>query len=350
MIWVRSPWFDGFWLLSGIPFALLAAVLVLGFHLPIYALLVVGIIVFQTGHSIAPMVLAWSHAEFRRRVVLRRPLRYMVIPGCLITMLTVGGWASGRYWPGDLINPITWAYTPSRQMPWVMAVVTFHSLWNWWHFGRQNFGIMSIYRRKSGSGVRYWDLVFCCAMAWSTMAVAQIKTLAAIFGWGRGSFYGTVAVYVAIAVSAASIMLWRERCLPRVILIISQSLGMGLAWFFGLAGWGLVSMNHWLTAIGISAHTAKRPLVFPVAILAAGGLMFWMLFIQGWTIKPQLIGAGFGFWAAQAMVHFLYDGGQWKMHDPEVRETIGRDLFTASMVMRTQQPSLVQVPLRHRLS
>ena len=149
MIWVRGPLWDGFWLLSGIPLVLLGVGLVIGLHLPVYALLVVGVVVLQTGHSIAPVALAWSHPGFRQRVLLKRPIRFLIIPGCLLVGLTLGGWFSGRYWPGALINPVTWAYSPSRQMPWVMAVVTVHSLWNWWHFGRQNFGVMSIYRRKS---------------------------------------------------------------------------------------------------------------------------------------------------------------------------------------------------------
>src|ERR1700730_13995561 len=79
MTWIRSPWWDRFWILSGLPVGL--ALL----FLPPQALLVFFtlVVVLETSHSLSPIVLAWTHAEFRRRVVLARPMKFIALPGAV---------------------------------------------------------------------------------------------------------------------------------------------------------------------------------------------------------------------------------------------------------------------------
>ena len=75
MTWIRSAWWDGFWILSGLPMgmALMLAppvVLLLFFTL---------VVLLETGHSLSPIVLGWSHAGFRQLILAQRK-KYVLLP------------------------------------------------------------------------------------------------------------------------------------------------------------------------------------------------------------------------------------------------------------------------------
>lgn len=115
-------------------------------------------------------------------------------------------------------------------------------------------------------------------------------------------------------------------------------------WSFAISG-----MNHWLAAIGLSSlvyanHQDRSPLAFSAALVGLGMLVFGLLFVavpftgihstSGPTPLPWWIRAtipavslrlGLGF------VHFLYDRWIWKLGDPHVRATIGKDLLREAL-------------------
>ena len=331
MSWVRGPWWDGCWLLSGLPVGLVATALWLG-GVPYFWMLAFGVVVFQTAHTISPIALAWLHTGFRK-LMLGRPIKFIALPLGLIVIWTLAGYVGGWYWPQPSFNPVTLKIDmSSRWEPlWIMGAV--YAIWNIYHFGKQNFGVMSVYRRKAGGyrpAQRRFDLVFCCLTAWGTMAVAAIHLLANYLRVDLLRYRNVLAAYVVVAIASAGIMLWRERsqfCLPRIILILTNAVGMGTAMFWWLGGLGIVSMNHWLTAIGLAGHAQKRPIVFPLAILLVGGALFCALFVRGWEIPTQVAAAAIAFRLALGTVHFLYDRWVWKLSDPQVRATIGENLL-----------------------
>lgn len=92
-----------------------------------------------------------------------------------------------------------------------------------------------------------------------------------------------------------------------------------------------VSVNHWIVDIGLSCRASRYRLSFSLGLAALAPVAFlWGIpMAEGIALKPlagvvialygiRLFGVGF--------VHFLYSRWIWKLSDPQVRATIGRDL------------------------
>jgi type IV secretory pathway TrbD component len=139
-------------------------------------------------------------------------------------------------------------------------------------------------------------------------------------------------------------MLWREwrtiRSLPRAIFILTDGLALILIFHIGLWGFAIIAMNHWLVAIGLASHVhANRegvsPWPFALGLCLAGLLLFAALFVDPVkllsggisTAMLSFSAAAVGFRLGLGFVHFLYDRWIWRLSDPQVRATIGRDLF-----------------------
>lgn len=85
MTWIRSPLWDGFWILSGLPIGLALATQMV----PIPVLLTL-FIALNSSHLLAPVVMAWSHDGFRQ-IMLARKVRYILIPTGIIVLGGVFG-------------------------------------------------------------------------------------------------------------------------------------------------------------------------------------------------------------------------------------------------------------------
>jgi hypothetical protein len=366
--WIRNPVFDLFWILSGIPFG--AALTCLSVRLPMSAIILWTILLTQTGHLLSPMVLAWSHEDFRA-IMLRRRIKFVVVPVGILLGSALTGFFSGRKLPlrFDAVN-FTVAAGPATlaelKNPF-MAMVALYAAWNAYHFGKQAFGVMSIYRHKQGSygtGQRRIDLVYCCTVVWAAMAMPFIPKIAEgihnLTGWPAHPhpFLDYVKpVYFGAALILISAMLAREwwslprrrpggRSLPRAIFILTYGLGLILIFHFGLWGFAIIALNHWLVAIGIASHIHARSQgpgvrgqgrswLFALAVMGVGFALFCALFVDftkvpthglstaalSFTVTAVSIRLGLGF------VHFLYDRWLYKLSDPQVRATIGKDVF-----------------------
>ncbi len=269
--WIRGPWWDGFWILSGLPVGL--ALL----FLPPQALLAFFtlVVALETAHSFSPIVLAWSHSDFRRRCVLARPAKFILMPGIILVVaigvgaITSLGWTSlvpgpGRVWIlTDWTNPFP-------------AIVWVYWLWNIYHFGMQNFGVASLYGLGRNRRLR---MAVCLA----------------------GTAFGMAA-------------------LPA----ITQSYQVGLICL------GAFSFSHWMTALGLCSTVSARPFLFLTGMLALGGIGFvWMVpTSHGNLIRvvPVIVCARIGL----GLVHFLYDRWLWRFGDADVRATIGYSLGLAA--------------------
>jgi hypothetical protein len=349
VIWIGGPWWDACWILSGLPIGIVATVLVLS-GVPYFGLLAFGVIVFQTAHTISPICLAWSHVAFRQ-IMLARPMKFMVVPLAILVIWTIAGYVGGLFWPQPIFNPVTLKIAITTYWQPLGLMGTIYGIWNIYHFGKQNFGVMSIYRRKyeqhamnsqprySGSSrlacflsQRRFDLIFCCTTAWAVMAVPYVHMTANYLRIEALQFYNVLAAYIAVAGIFAAVMLWREWqasrfCLGRIVLILANATAMASAMLWGLGGLGIISMNHWLVAIGLAGRASRRTVDFPIAIIVIGAVLFWALFVRGWAIPTQVAAAAVAFRLALGIVHFLYDRWIWKFTDPQVRATIGCDLF-----------------------
>jgi hypothetical protein len=115
MRWIRSPSWDGFWILSGLPIGILLMLLTPGF----VPALAVAIMILESAHVVSPIILAWTRPELRT-IVTREWLKHVAAPIVLMG--------------GVLAFPFTW-------------VAGFYWAWNIYHFGMQNFGVSSLYWR-----------------------------------------------------------------------------------------------------------------------------------------------------------------------------------------------------------
>jgi hypothetical protein len=355
-MWIRSPWWDGLWILSGIPFG---AVLT-GFSgwLPAGEMLLWIVLLTQTGHLVSPMALAWSREDFRK-VMLWRQIKFIGVPIVIllgaILIGFIGSWALSdiRFDPVNFAlaaGPTTLA---GLRNPF-MAMVAVYAAWNAYHFGKQAFGVMSIYRHKRdsyGSRQRHIDLLYSCTVVWATMAMPFIPHIAegihSLTGWPAHPhpFLDRVRLgyFVAAFAMIVGMLSWEwfaGRSLPRMVFILTDGLGMILAFRFGLWGFAIIALNHWLVAIGLASHVyanhkGKSPWPFALAVMAAGFVLFCLLFIDFrrlptaglttaalyFTVTAVSFRLGLGF------VHFLYDRWIYKLSDPQVRATIGRDVL-----------------------
>src|SRR5271165_1132388 len=150
-VWIRGPWWDGFWILSGVPFG--AALTGLSFWLPANVMILWIVLLTQTGHLLSPMALAWSHDGFRANM-LRRPVKFVALPIAVLACSTVAGLVGSWTLPVLRFDPINFAIA-AGPTTWVqfrnpfMSLVALYAAWNTYHFGKQAFGVMSIYRRKN---------------------------------------------------------------------------------------------------------------------------------------------------------------------------------------------------------
>ena len=326
---------------------------VMSIWVPPLLLLVLGIVVFQSGHNLAPMALAWWHRGFRA-YALARPVKFIAVPLTILAATTLAGIAGGLWWPPLRFNPATLKIDDAALSHPLWALGLVYGYWNIYHFGKQNFGVMSIYRRKAGGYVpaqRRRDMIFSCTTAWSMMAISVFiaanyllrhwysihhqslgPTEASAVYWASWAInYPQVrTAYVAAAAVAAALMMtweWRRVGRPpasRVALIATNGIGMGTALVWPVLALGIVSMNHWLTAIGLAGHTLRRPWLFPVVAIVAGVALFCALFpdLLHFRLPTRVAAWAIGFRLGMGIVHFLYDRWVWRLSDPQVRKLI----------------------------
>ena len=375
-MWVRSwPW-DGFWFLSGLPLGLALYLASVYMHLEPLLITIWFVVIFESAHNLSSMLLAWLHPGLRR-IALQRWRRFVALPVVLLIGGTAIGMISDRWWPDYRFAPFTVTggsvlpgphdFLFNGPFPWLIGV---YFVWNAYHFGKQNFGVMRIYGVTSP---RRADLVFCLSIqALLTLVIyagALPKELRPLLS---GAYL--VAGLVALGYVARDITLGASW--PRAAFAGVQALSL-ILWAglwpdwetvsyinpnIGAPGWHVVykqeivashslwiyainALNHWLVAIGLSAHVyANRKswqpwivagVLVPVGIVTFAA-MFWSPALgPSWNPREVIVVRLpiFGFRIALGFVHFLYDRWVWKLGDLQIREAIGQDLRASNWSM-----------------
>jgi hypothetical protein len=347
MPWIRNPWWDGIWILSGLPIGFLLLAASVWVAPPILILFGAGLL--GTTHLVSPITLAWTHPDIRK-IALSRPIKFIGLPAFLLVVAAAVGLAATAL-PIDAALDFSRISVRSVDLknP-LMAMMFIYVVWNAYHFGMQNFGVLSIYRAKSGGGQRSWDMTFCLV----TITVATLLPFVRYLPFAQYLYSPIKWGVIALAAASIAIMLSRElRFGPRTIFIVTTALGplamlwwgfLALAmhnswpWFQGVPFWpfiwgfALLSMNHWLVSIGLASHVYCRqrrcsPLLFLVALAILGGLIFIALFVNPHTLVMHIAALAIALRLGLGFVHFLYDRWLYKFSDPEVRAAIGRDIF-----------------------
>lgn len=329
-LWIRNAWWDSFWILSGLPIAV--GLLLLS---PSIYLTLALVILLEHAHFLSPMTLAWIHTDFRG-LMLRRPMKFIGVPIALVVTTTTIGVLTSHFVP-DLnvdvgLRVRVYDFEDYRH-PFVMLVLLYF-LWNSYHFAMQNFGVLTIYRLKSGSGNRRTDMIYCLGV----QILSSIMVFSRVLELDRGIMRG---FYITVGLLGVVAMLMREnRWSPRIVFILANA--VGLMFFMSSVLWGFAiwSVNHWLVALGLSSHVyavhrGRSAALFVAGLMAAGIGVFWLIFGAGvnrdtifdpkFAVKTTVIAMSVRY--GVAFTHFLYDRWLWQFRNPDVRATIGKNLF-----------------------
>jgi hypothetical protein len=311
------------------------------------------VMTLDTIHRLAPMWTAWNHPGFRR-VMVKKPMKYVAIPAAILAAGVAAGFASQVYWPADMFVLSGQTYWPADRymasggvtyvpralsvnpLVWLMAL---HYVWNIWHFAMQNFGLMQIYRRRSGIAYPTSQRTIDRTLFLGIQIAIGIQVLFSLPSTNWLTRYSPAietnhVVYVLLGIAALAVVV-REAAVsrtwysPRILFAASQMIIM----FTASGLWVVVisSFTHWLTAIGLSSHVdgvrrtgSPMPAVCGVSMLGIG-LAFLLFFTP--YLRANFFPALLGFSAALGIVHFLYDRWLYKLSDARVAATIGSDMF-----------------------
>jgi hypothetical protein len=363
--WIRGPAWDGFWILSGLPLGL--ALTCSHYFNPALPVTLIVAMFLANAHAMAPIAAAWGNRGFRARMQ-NRPAKYVGLPAMLL-LVSIGIGAGittydPHFRPGITADLQVYNIGHDFGNPFVLLAFVY-MLWNAYHFGMQNFGVLSLYRRKAApKGSRTIDKLYGCSATWATMAVPLIPpaahSLHGLVGWPSHPhpFLDYVEDgYLFAALIVGGVMLANEvvnGSLPRALFVATLGLGMVAVFWVGLWVFAIILVNHWLVAIGLgSAVCAERGrrsfALFAAGLALAGACIYAVLFLSpGLTLRVTAwavafrIGLGF--------VHFLYDRWIYSFSDPKVRSTIGLALFgqtqdtMGSQLCRCAQTSISAIP------
>ena len=244
----------GLWLLSGVPVGLLLILL------PARARLVAftSFVLLETGHSISPILLAWTHGGFRRSLIMADPRKYILLPAAVFLLPAAIGVATSWGWT---------SYVPGRGQMWRMTdlanpfpvMVWVYWVWNMYHFGMQHFGVSQL----CGIGSRRTSMIVCLG------ATAFLMGVLPLF------FHDLWVSFLMI---------------------------------------GAMSVNHWAVDIGLSSRVAGWWLAPLVLAVGTVGFLWAVPTSSGMMIHvvPAIIGARLGL----GFVHFLYSRWVWQMSAP----------------------------------
>lgn len=366
--WMRSPLWDGFWMLSALWLAPFALWLAYGYSDPESSpldLLYFGLTaLFWIGHRFCSTYLAYC-TEAYRPLLRTQPIRFVLLP----LLVTAG--CFGLFLPPDLALPWT------REERLIgLAIVDYGFVT--YHFAAQHFGALSIYRSRAGRSAclrtRRMDRLFTLIVGGVLVFVADVLAGAVAYQdqWlGRWLFPdlmvsaqdqirlgATVVLLLVTAVTLFAEMRTARWSLPRVLYIVGIALMVAIALrprslFLFLVIW---TSQHWILATGLASQTPNeepapqqgmvrcalhklnvRPwavLIFLMAISVlllplfeveanrqAGtyygdrifGTIATALRTSSWV--PVLIAFGF----ASGFIHYLLDRSIYRFSDPQVR-------------------------------
>jgi hypothetical protein len=221
-----------------------------------YAILLAGI-VLDHAHLASPVAVAWGNQKFRRRM-LERPDKFILLPALILVVGVAYSASAERH---------------DRAFEWLVGL---YLLWNCYHFGMQNFGLLALWGyRRAG---------FVC------LCITMMAGLPAIPG----------------ALPGVHLPVWA-----------------GLVLLFGL------SFNHWIAAIWIAAKANQNFWLFVGAMLVIGfvGFFFKTVGCNNTACSTFMFSAPLllGSRICLGFVHFLYDRWVWRSDSP-----VARQLYDAS--------------------
>jgi len=363
--WVRSPAWDGFWILSTLWLAPIVWWTARGANHPrdsdFYWVYLVVTLFFWIGHRVSSTYLAYCTSAYRP-LLTRQRLRFVWVPLGIVAL------TFGILLPGD--DALPWTRV---QRILFLAILDYGLVT--YHFASQHFGFLSLYGLRAGrtraTNARRWDRVYALVIGGVVVIVAELITgqiffkdlwvdpfidpewLEAHYGllrWGGTAFVAIATVW----------MLLRERSsLPRTLYLLTMAMLVVAAFFIHpflfIALW---SAQHWLAAMGLATVVARgdqpepgsrsvwyrtwsmvsrRPWTLALALIVVSSILLPVMEVESMdaghlgfaenivpafsaalknsTWVPALIALGF----VTGFLHYALDRAVFRLSDREVR-------------------------------
>jgi hypothetical protein len=365
---VRSPVWDGVWILNALWLVPIALVLSHGYvdaknsSLDVFYFGLTAL--FWIGHRLGSTWLAYC-TEAYRPLLRSEPVRFVLLP----LLVTVACFAV--FLPSDDALPWT------RWQRFIGMAILDYALVTY-HFAAQHFGALSLYRSRAGRApcpqTRRHDRLYSLIVGGVLIFLADILAGAVAYpdlwihhwltpAWVAANLDGIrVAALLVLFVATAALLLAEarspHRSLPRALYIVGLAAMVAIALqprslFLYLAIW---TSQHWILAMGLASETSRgapppdhggvrrflhalnvRPWAVLV-VLATASVLLLPLFeveasLDGGTFYgdrifgaaaeqlrtstwvPAMIAVAF----ATGFVHYLLDRNVYRMSDPRVR-------------------------------
>ncbi len=262
--WVRSPAWDGFWVLNTLWLAPIAWWTTRGAEDPretnlywVYAALA---LFFWIGHRVSSTYLAYCTSAFRPLLTSQRT-RFVWVPlGIVVFTL-------GVLLPGDDALP----WTRAKR---IMALVILDYGLVTYHFATQHYGFLSLYRLRAGrprtKSARRWDRAYALVVGGVMVILAELISGQIFFkevwidpifdpAWLEAHHELLQLSGTAFVAIATAWMLLRERVsLPRALYLLCMAAIVVAAFFVHpflfIALW---TSQHWLAAMGLATVVAR---------------------------------------------------------------------------------------------
>ena len=376
-VWIKSPAWDGVWILSAlwlVPLTLALAGMQAGAGTgPLDSLYLIITALFWIGHRLGSAWLAYG-TEAYRPSLRAHPVRFLLFPA----LVTAACFAI--FLPGDTALPVT------RTERFIALAILDYAA-STYHFGAQHFGALSLYRARAGvaanPGIKQRDRLFALGVGGALVFLADALAGAAAYqklwldrwmlGWPAQALelirYG--ATFVLAAATAAMLIAELRaapRSPPRILYILGLAMMVAIALqprspFVFLVIW---SSQHWILASALVAQTPRMEpcpagkgvrralhalnrrgwaltlmlmlvslLLLPVFEVEANWLDSAANFgdrifghfaagLRTSSFVPALLALGF----ASGFAHYLLDRGVFRFSDPQIRSA-ARGLLAA---------------------
>ena len=366
--WLRSPLWDGFWMLSALWLVPITLWLAHGYSdaasSPVDLLYFGLTALFWIGHRFCSTYLAYC-TEAYRPLLRTQPVRFVVLP----LVITAGCFAV--FLPPDAALPWT------REERLICIAIVDYAFVTY-HFAAQHFGALSLYRSRAGRSACPWtrrlDRSFSLLIGGLLILVADMLAGAVAYQqhWVDRGFLPDllvsaqenirlIATLLLLAVTAAMLLMEIRAArwsLPRVLYIVGLAIMVGIALqprslFLFLVIW---TSQHWILAVGLTSQTVNkepapqrgllrgafhalnvRPWALVLFLVAMSILLLPLFEVeangQGDTYYgdrifgaiatalrtsswvPALVALGF----ASGFIHYLLDRSVYRFSNPEVR-------------------------------
>jgi len=365
--WIQSPLWDAFWMFSAIWGCALLFTLdsTIGWKRA-------SIILFF-GNGLLALYHSWSTTFMvlgsgsMREVRATDPVRYRWIPLAIV----VASFAVGIGTGASLSFPASGQFG-LELWPWILYLSLFW-VGHFWHFGRQDFGVLSLYRSRAGQNAprdRQIDERYCRVMMYAIQPIVYLSVLTkSPFGqafynvipiphdWVRTGATGAIALAGALTLAVVWIEISRsDRSLPKLAYyaimlahpLILYFAGLGLAFYYLIAYF----WSHWFIAVGLVSRinsgyyrarglgrfTAGMRHFLTIGAIAAvimlgrqdyeqfrvfSGRDYKQVLASVTLEQGWIVGAFLGFFLAEQLLHYYCDRNLFRMRNPAVRKAIG---------------------------